>query len=448
MIREINIGPRASGIMALLGLLALTVSMSAQTETATDTLSAGGEESAACLNYTSLYRTCNASGDIDGALNYWRQVLAECPALSEELYSDGESIYLELFSMTEDLAYIDTVLMLLTQRTYYFDARASNELHKAELLLDLAGDDPLYLGLCYNIIAEAADIFPEEMGCSHFVLLATVAASLWAMDMIGDEELSDAFVKSIVTLDNRIGSNQCNSGYAGDLNNLETFFRTCGAMGCDDIERLYAQKVNGNPRDKVLIDRVFGILDETGCRDGDFYYSIALKLFANDRSAANAVRLAELNAARNNLERSVAYFTEAYNCDTSSTVRSEVILRVAEMELARGNRQAARDRGEHAFQLNKKNAGALMLLADCYAGAELGNTFDNHSAYWVAVDYLEAAIKVDPSLRKEAEGKIRAYSQLFPTKEECFYRRILDQGTVFNVGGWISEVTRVRFRKE
>jgi len=118
------------------------------------------------------------------------------------------------------------------------------------------------------------------------------------------------------------------------------------------------------------------------------------------------------------------------------------------MELAQGKRQEARDRAEHAWQLNNRNARALLILADCYAGAELGNTFDNHTAYWVAVDYLEAAIKVDPSLRKEAEGKIKAYSQLFPTKEECFYRRLNDQGAVFNVGSWIGEVTRVRFRRE
>lgn len=438
----------AARIMASLVLLFLTMNLSAQTAVTADTLPESGGDSGVCLSNTSQYRICNAGNDIDEALYYWRQVLAGCPELSEELYVDGEALYLELFERTEDLAYIDSVLMLLTQRTYYFGGRESNDLHKAELLLDLAGDDPLYLGLCYNIIAESAEMFPDEMGCSHFVLLATVAASLWTMDMIGDDELSDAFVKSIVTLDNRISKKICNQGYAEDLFNLEAFFRTCGVMGCDDIERLYGEKVNGNPRDKVLIDKVFDLLDETGCNGGDFYYSIALKIFANDRSAANAVRLAELNAARNNLERALAYFTEAYNCDTTGSVRSEVILRVAEMELARGNRQAARDRAEHAFQLNKRNAGALMLLADCYAGAELGNTFDNHTAYWVAVDYLEAATKVDPSLRMEAEAKIRAYSQHFPTKEECFYRRILDEGTVFSVGGWIGEVTRVRFRKE
>jgi len=439
---------RVTAFIALLLLASLTAVIDAQTGVDQGSLSGSGKDSLRCVNNSSFYKASFSNNDISAALDYWRQVLAECPALSEELYLDGEALYLELLDRTEELAYIDSVLMLLTQRSHYFEGRASNELHKAELLFDLAGDDPLYLGLCYNIIAEAAEMFPEEMGCSHFVLLATVAASLWAMDMIGDEELADAFLKSIGTLDNRIGSSLCNSGYAGDLNNLETFFQTCGAMRCSDVERLYAQKVNGNPRDRVLINKVFALLDDTGCTGEDFYYSIALKLFANDRSAANAVRLAELNAARNNLERSVAYFTEAYNCDTTGAVRSEVILRVAEMELARGNRQAARDRAEHAWQLNSRNARALMLLADCYAGAELGNTFDNHSAYWVAVDYLEAAMKVDPSLRNEAEAKIKAYSQLFPTKEECFYRRILDEGTVFNVGSWISEVTWVRFRKE
>jgi len=89
-----------------------------------------------------------------------------------------------------------------------------------------------------------------------------------------------------------------------------------------------------------------------------------------------------------------------------------------------------------------------MLLAECYAGAELGNTFDNHAAYWVAADYLDAAVKADPSLRKEAEIKIKEYMQNFPTREECFYRRILDEGSIFTVGGWVNEVTRVRFRRE
>ncbi len=448
MIMNIKTSGRVFRVIVSLVLTFSALAASAQTGIDTGAPSGSEDDSIVCRNSITLYKTYYQDKDFTRALDPWRQVLAGCPAYSEDIYTDGESMYKGLYSNTGDLSYIDTILMVLTQRTYYFDNKSSNDLHKAELLFELAGDDPVYLGLCYNIIIEAAESYPDQVGCNHFVLLATAAASLYGMDIIDAAELEHAFVTSVGTLDARLDNNLCDEGYKDDLQNLETYFRTCGAMTCSSIETLYSNKVDSNFRDTEFIDKVFTMLSETGCTGSDLYYDIAVKQFANDRSAENAVRLAELNVERNNIERAISYFTEAYNRDTSRLARSEVITRVAVMELSRGKRQEARDRAEHAWQLNNRNGRALMIIADCYAGAEFGNSFDNHTAYWVAVDYLEAAAGVDPSLRKEAEGKIRAYSKLFPTREECFYRKILDEGTVFNVGGWISEVTRVRFRRE
>lgn len=441
-------GRQVSGLIQSVCLFILTAGLSAQTVAEAGAFSDNGEDRAKCDSLTSLYQDHYINKDYSRALEFWRQVQTECPSSSEGLYKDGEAMYSELYSSTGEMAYIDSILMVLSQRTWYFSGKPSNDLHKADLLSDLAGDDPAYLGLCYNILAEAAESFPDQMECRHFVLMATTAASLYAMEIIGADELEHAFVSAIGTLEARLENKQCDTRHAGDLENLEIYFTTCGAMTCSSIEMLYSRKVDSNFRDTEFIDKVFTMLTETGCTGSDLYYNVAVKMFANDRSAENAVRLAELNVSRNNVERAISYFTEAYNRDTTATVRSEVLTRVAVMELGQGKRQEARDRAEHAWQLNKRNARALMIVADCYAGAELGNSFDNHTAYWVAVDYLEAAVRIDPSLKKEAEGKIRAYSQLIPTKEECFYRRILDEGTVFNVGGWISEVTRVRFRRE
>jgi len=437
-----------SGFIASVCLAILTPGVSAQTVAAEGTLSVADQDSTRCDSLTSQYKDHYINRDYSRALDFWRQIQGECPSSSEELYKEGELMYSELFRGTGEMAYIDTMLMVLSQRTFYFDGKPSNDLHKADLLSDLAGDDPEYLGHCYNILAEAAESFPDHMECRHFVLMATTAASLYAMEIIGADELDHAFVNAIGTLEARIGNNLCEARHAEDLQNLEVYFTTCGAMTCNSIDRLYSRKVDSNFRDTEFIDKVFTMLTETGCTGSDLYYNVAVKMFANDRSAENAVRLAELNVTRNNIERAISYFTEAYNRDTTATVRSAVLTRVAVMELGQGKRQEARDRAEHAWQLNKRNARALMIIADCYAGAELGNSFDNHTAYWVAVDYLEAAARIDPSLKKEAEGKIRACSQLFPTKEECFYRRILDEGTIFNVGSWIGEVTRVRFRRE
>lgn len=448
MTKRRKTGSRISVLIASVCLSVLTSAVSAHAAPFQETLSGEVPDSTSCDSLTALYKHHAINGEHGRALDFWRQVQGECPSSSEELYKDGEAMYTELFSSTGEMVYIDTVLMVISQRTYYFNGKPANDLHKAELLSDLAGDDPAYLGLCYNILAEAAETFPDQMECSHFVLMATTAASLYAMEVIDAEELEHAFVNAIGTLEARLENNQCESRHAEDLQNLEVYFTTCGAMTCSSIDRLYSKKVDNNFRDTEFIDKVFTMLTETGCTDSDIHYNVAVKMFANNKSAENAVRLAELNIARNDTERAISYFTEAYNRDTTSAVRSEVLIRVAVMELGQGKRQEARDRAEHAWQLNKRNAGALMLLAECYAGAELGSSFDNHTAYWVAVDYLEAARRIDPSLMKETEGKIRTYSKLFPTREECFYRKILDEGTVFNVGGWIGEVTRVRFRRE
>jgi tetratricopeptide (TPR) repeat protein len=407
-----------------------------------------GEDSVSCTENISLYKALYLDREIVKALGIWRTVLAECPSTSEDIYADGESMYKELFSSTGKTAYVDSMLMVITQRTYFFNGKPENDLRKSDLLFTLAGDDPAYLGLCYNILIEVAESWPDQMDCSHFVLLATVAASLYAMDIIDAEELTHSFVKAISTVDARLESNPANCMNYEDLENMETFFLTSGVMTCADIELLYSQKIDRNFRDTVLVNKIFSMLTEAGCTGSDLYYNVAVKMFANDRSAANAVRLAELNVGRNNIERAISYFNEAYNRDTSSLVRSGVITRVAAMELSQGKRQEARNRAEHAWQLNKRNGEALLILADCYAGASFGNDFDDHSAYWVAVDYLRAAREVDPTLTTIADEKISAYSMLFPTREECFYRRILDEGVVYNVGGWINEITRVRFRRE
>jgi tetratricopeptide (TPR) repeat protein len=219
-------------------------------------------------------------------------------------------------------------------------------------------------------------------------------------------------------------------------------------MTCSSIEEIYSRKVDQDFHDTVLINKVFNLLTETDCTRSDFYYRIAVRIYANNRSAENAVRLAELNIARKNTDKAVGYFTEAFKADKSKAVESEVLTRVAAWELSSGKRQEARDRGELVWELNKKNGKALMIIAEAYAGSKIGDAFDNHSVYWVAVDYLMFAKAVDPSLKETADAKIKAWSGLFPAREECYYRNITDQGIVYNVGSWISEVTKVRFRKE
>lgn len=448
MIMTIKMKKKASGIIAAAFLTTWTLSLSAQKGIETGTPFGSGEDSIRCLYNTARYSTSYENRDFNTALNYWRQVLAECPASSEDLYIRGESMYKELYKTTGEPVYIDSVLMILSQRTFYFNNKPSNDLHKSLVLFELGGNDTIYTEKCYSLIKEVADSFPDHIDHSYSVLLMAAAARSYSLNIIDTTEALVAYTKATGTVETQLEIHPGDSRYIAAAKNIDSIFRSSGAMTCSSIEKIYSRKVDQNSNDTVLINKVFNLLTETDCTRSDFFYRIAVRLYANKRSAENAVRLAELNIARKNTDKAVWYFTEAFRTDTSKIVKSDVLTRVAAMELASGKRQEARDHGEQAWELNKKNGKALLIVADAYAGSKIGDAFDNHSVNWVVVDFLKYAKAIDPSLKETADEKIRTCSRLFPTREECYYKGITDEGVSYSVGGWISEVTKVRFRKE
>lgn len=448
MIMNMKMNKRASGIITVVFLTTWTLTLSAQTGIESGTPFGSGEDSIRCLDNTLRYTTCYENRDFNMALGFWRQVVTECPASSEDLYIKGESIYNELYRTTGEKAYIDSVLMVLSLRTFYFGNNPSSDLHMSTVLFELGGNDTLYTEQCYILIKEVVDSFPDYIDHSYSVLLMAAAEKSFSMSLIDTTEVLGAYLKAMGIVETQLETNPGDSRYITAANKIESIFRSSGAMTCSSIEIIYTPKVDKNIRDAVLTDKVFRLLAEMECTGSGLYYRIASKMFADNRSVENAIRLAELNLARKNSDRAEWYFAEAYKIDTTRAVRSEVLTRIAAMELASGKRVEARDHGELAYELNNKNGKAVFIIAEAYADSKVGDAFDNHSAYWVAVDYLNTAKSIDPSLKEIADEKIKAYSRLFPTREEGYYRGMTDEGVVYRVGGWIGEITKVRFRKE
>ena len=215
-------GKRSLRIIVAVFMIILPAVVTGQGVIETETAAGVAQDSTGCPDKISLYKSARMNADPVAALGYWREALASCPAVSEDIYADGELMYSEMFDLTSAPEYIDSILMILTQRTYYFSNKPAHDMHKADLLLDLAGDDPEYLGLCYNILMEASESYPDQMDCGHFVQLATVAASLYAMGIIDAGEMSNAFVTTIGTVDDRIetGTGNCTNSddnYNGNI---------------------------------------------------------------------------------------------------------------------------------------------------------------------------------------------------------------------------------------
>jgi tetratricopeptide (TPR) repeat protein len=171
-------------------------------------------------------------------------------------------------------------------------------------------------------------------------------------------------------------------------------------------------------------------------------------MYKSERTAASAAQLAEMNVARKKYSEAEKYYTEAIELETNNTVKSSLLTKLATIELTSSNKQSARDFAKAAYSLDPTNGNALYIIAESYAGARIGEQFENQTVYWVVVDYLNRAKNTDPGLKSQVDERIAIYSKMYPTKEEAFFRSIVEEGAAYFVDGWVNESTTVRFRKE
>lgn len=407
-----------------------------------------GEDSTRCLRNTSLYSTYYDNKDYNMAVQFWRLVFNECPASSKNTYIKGETMYKEFFRKTKDNAYLDTVLMILDQRTRYFNEEPANNLRKAFALYEFGGNDVEYTSKCYDLIKGVMETSPESFDHTYSSLYMAVIAKSYALRLIEAPEIITAYSQSMKVVDNQLSRQPGDTRYLEARKNIDAIFRSTGAATCENLEHLFTADVDNNPGDTAMLRKVLTLLTETGCKDSELYYKASTNLYRADPSASSAAQLAEMNLVRKKYNEAEKYYTEAIELETDNKVKSVLLTKLATLELMSDSRQAARDFARAAYSLDPTNGNALFIIAEAYAGSRIGETFENQTVYWVVVDYLVRARNTDPTLKEQIDERISIYSRLFPTKEEAFFRSLVEEGASYQVGGWINESTTIRFRKE
>ncbi len=436
--------------MILTGLILSLFSFALQAQQGVDTGTpfGRGEDSTRCLRNTSLYSTYYENKDYNMAVQFWRPVFYECPGSSKNTYIKGEAMFKEFFRKTGNKAYIDTVMMILDQRTKYFNEEHSNSLRKAFALYEFGGNDPDFAKQCYDLIRNVMNVSPQSFDHTYSSLYMAITAKCYALKLIEAPEVITAYSQSMKVVDNQLSRKPDNGRYLEARKNIDAVFRSSGAASCENLEHLFTADVDNNPGDTAMLRKVITLLTETGCKDSELYYKTATNLYKSDPSAASAAQLAEMNVARKKYNEAEKYYTEAIELETDNLVKSGLLTKLATLELASDSKQAARDFARAAYSLDPTNGNALFIIAESYAGSRIGDTFENQTVYWVVVDYLVRARNTDPTLREQIDERIAIYSRLFPSKEEAFFRSLVEEGAPYQVGGWINESTTVRFKKE
>ena len=134
---------------------------------------------------------------------------------------------------------------------------------------------------------------------------------------------------------------------------------------------------------------------------------------------------------------------------TNDEDKADYLYRMANVYVAMKNYQQGATVAQQALDVNAEDGRCYLLLGICYASAKV---FDDpilqRSVFWVACDMFRKAKTVDSSCSSDANKLIATYSQYFPSKEDVFFHRDLNEGAPFRVGGWVNKTTTCRSKAE
>ena len=144
-------------------------------------------------------------------------------------------------------------------------------------------------------------------------------------------------------------------------------------------------------------------------------------------------------------EKCLSYFDNAIELQEDPIQKADYYYSAAAILFANKQLSKAKNYVSKAISLNSNKGAYYILLANIYAAAPKWNDDHNLNSckYFVVLDKLYQAKRIDESVAEEANKMISAYSTHTPAVEELFFLGY-KKGDQVKVGGIINETTTIR----
>ena len=148
--------------------------------------------------------------------------------------------------------------------------------------------------------------------------------------------------------------------------------------------------------------------------------------------------------AKKEYSKAIEYCNESVELEEEPNLKSKYFLILADAYRNSSSYTLARNAVYKSLELKKGWGEAYISLGNIYVAAatSCGNSFEQKTVYWVAVDAFRMASK-DDEVADRARKSINTYSKYFPSTEECFFNNVNKEDT-FKVSCWINQSTKVR----
>ena len=268
-------------------------------------------------------------------------------------------------------------------------------------------------------------------------------------DQYSDQFLAD-YQKAAAFLDAIIAKGGKNTEAAQSQKAyVDRLYAASGAADCGQMDQMYASVVAESANDIEKLGSIMKLYRRLGCTESDVYFAAAENAHKLQPTSESAAGCAQMCIKKKDYAGAVEYYKQALSMVTSDEDKADYLYRLANVYVSMNNYQQGVAYAQQALDINAEDGRCYLLIGLCYASAKIyDDPILQRSVFWVACDMFRKAKSVDSSCATDANKLIATYSQYFPSKEDVFFHRDLNDGASFKVGGWINKTTTCRAKAE
>ena len=411
------------------------------------------EASEECRRSVAFYNDYIKQDNFNEAAPLWREAFRVCPpGIRESIYRDGIRIYKYFIGKNKEnpalkTSLIDSMLLMYDLRVEHFPkSAASAATFKVYDMLEFMGDNDKAI---LEAINRAIEISGETTDPSLLVIAMQRVGNLYSKELMPADKVMDAYSTYTTMIDHQIAANNADAIKAKiDIDNL---FVGCGVANCENIVRLFTPRFEANLKDIELASTIVSLLSSAGCTSEPLFLKTVETLYEfNPENYMYIKNLYLLYAAKGDQANAIKMLQKAINSEESGDADdANMLINLANYYLQLENFAKAAETARQAMDKDASVSGRANLITGLVWGSVRcgGNEIEARAKYWVAVDYLQRARSLDPTISSEASNYINSYSQYFPSQEDAFMYNFID-GAAYTVScGGMRANTTVRTRK-
>lgn len=448
-------------ITTLLFALSLSTAVFAQKGVEDGSRFGHGEDSLNCLKNISIYTEYVKTNNFNDAYGPWKAVFTEAPWAQISTYTNGAKILRGLIAAEKDGAkqkeFFAELLKVHDQRIQYLDqlnGLTRKPTSKGDILATKAHDFYSFMALnpdinaAYAIFKEAVEL--ENQNLPYYVMQEFADVS--AQKIKSDETHKEQFIQDYITIAGyaneaykAAATEKAKEQYKMAKDNIDAHFINSGVATCENLQEIYAPKVEENKTNLEYLKSVITVMQKLGCKDSEAYFAASEYAHAIEPTAATAFGCGVMYYKKGELGKSVEYIDNAIELEQDLLQKSDYSYTAAQILFADKKYSKAKQYARKAIEYNGEKGAPYILIAQMYAASPNWNDEPalNKCTYFAAIDKLQKAKSVDPSVAEQANELISTYSRYTPKDEDLFFIGI-KKGETVNIGGWIGETTTVR----